>query len=643
MVVTADRPDRFRPWFLPILCAGSAILAAGWVVSASFPGFLSIDSAMQLQQAVTGRLDDWHQVFTVIVWSLLLHLLPGAAGYLLLETLLIWGSFLALALSLRHSFGDAALVIALLPLVPGVCNFLGNVQIDTMLVGWLLAGATLGWAAHRMHGTGSRLCCQVAANLCLAFGVLTRLNAILCVVPLLLHANRWTTTGPRRKPARTIALCIMILVSLPVIDRFETAATGAARTGVFDSIETYNLLALSFREHETLLPGRWTPEQSRRIVEGCYSPVQWDAASTGRCSFILDALQTQGLWNSRAMTRSWLHALAAHPLGFVSIQLASFQRAMFQPNSPAMFWPTPSPWNDAAPHPPAWWAATWKAYVQSRLDLAVSRPWIAVLLSAVGLLLMLRLERPFEGTAGLGTALMLSGLIYLLGFFAYGVSAEYRYYSWSGFCAVLGVTLAVLCTHAGRCRTTSRTLKASRSATWFTLGMVAVSGALVLTAHDFQLPTTTRRVSVQAIGGGPVRLLAVHDATEPDWMGRLFGGHRADGGWTFRDWGFDAVPNAPALVETLSMPRRDIEVRFASGPGQGRARIELDGHLREIDTAATATGVIPVMLPPKATTPGLGVRFTLRWVGEILAWSVVLFLLGQALVRRPRKQRRAAS
>ena len=333
------------------------------------------------------------------------------------------------------------------------------------------------------------------------------------------------------------------------------------------------------------------------------------------------------------MTHAWLHALLRHPLGFVSIQLASFRRAMFEPNAPAMFWPTPSRWNDAAPHPPAWWADTWKAYVQSRLNLAVSRPWIAVLLSAVGLLLMLRLERPFEGTPGLGTALMLSGLIYLLGFFAYGVSAEYRYYSWTSFCAVLGLGLALLCTRAARHQPVPAR-PAMSIASGFTLGVVALAGALVLTAWDVRLPETVRRVTVQAIGGGPVRLLAVHDATEPDWMGRLFGGKREDGGWVFRDWGFDAAPGASPLVETLSMPRRDIEVRLASGPGRGRVLIETQASRVEIDTASAVTGVIPVMLPPVILTPLLGAAFTVRWVGELVLWALGLLLLAWLVVRR---------
>lgn len=612
----------------------TACLAAMLIVAASFPGYLNPDSAQQLEQAELGGLDDRHSPFTVIVWSLLLHLFPGAIGYLLLDTGLIWGSCLALALLWRRSFGNGALVLALLPLTPGIYNFLGNVQIDTMMVGWLLAATALACAGRVTAGRRVRLCCQVLANLCLIAGVLTRLNAIFCIIPLLLHAN----AGLGRR--RNLIACVLILLSLPVINRAQNIAVHAVPTGVGDSIKTYNLLALSFREHRNLLPGDWTAEQSRRITEGCYSPVQWDGAWLGQCRFIFETLHAQGIWNTPRMTRAWLRALSRHPLGFVSIQLASFRQAMFAPNLPVMFWPTPSRWNDILPHAPEPMAAAWRDLVGSHLNVALSKPWLAVAMSALGVLLILRLDRPGDGSCEMALALLLSGQIYLIGFFVYGVSAEYRYYTWSGFCAAIGLIMAVLCTLRSRRRPTPGPVApAAGLASGPALAITAVAGGLVLTAWAFQLPRSDRVVTIRAAGDGPIQLQAVHDAAEPAWFTHSFEGVVDPGAWVSQAGGFTGRTNAGPLIVRLSMPREDAEVRFATSTGLGHALIDADGNHVEIPTGSGTAGSVSILLPPASSTPYFASGFTARWTAGLGACILALFLLGHRLTpRRPHRR-----
>jgi len=79
------------------------------------------------------------------------------------------------------------------------------------------------------------------------------------------------------------------------------------------------------------------------------------------------------------------------------------------------------------------------------------------------------------------------------------------------------------------------------------------------------------------------------------------------------------------------MPREDIEVRFATGAGSGRAVIESDGRRLVAETDVREPGTLSLLLPPAADTPRFGRFFSLRWVGGLGLCVLVLFGLGWRL------------
>jgi hypothetical protein len=532
-----------------------ALLGFAFVLHASYPGYLNPDSSVQLEQAMAWRFDDWQSPFPKLLWAALLKLIPGPAGFIVFNNVLIWGATVALALAMRRFIGAWSILLVAVPFFPGAFNFLGNAHVDAMLVAWLLAAAASAYISRRDDiSARMRLVMQILANLFIVAAFLTRLNAVFCLVPLLLYAN--ARLGLRRN----LLLCMVLIVSMPLLYKIQNAVLDVTPTSVGDSIKVYNLLGLSHSERRNLFPGEWSEPQSREIVNACYSPVQWDTAWKGQCGFIFAELQRQQLWGSSQLTRAWLREIFDHPVAYFSVLAATFNRSMFEPNSRAMLYQTPNPWNWAvADNPPRPTTELAQQYIRSEFNDLVGRPWVYALLSALGVVLLFRTRAVATEEGRFALAILVSGLVYLLTYFVFNVSMEYRYFYWSGFATYIGLVV-VLASFSGRALRRIALESATPDIVLCIPSLTIAALAAALVAFPYDPPTERRIVTITPLGPGPVMVTGVHNAATPKWMLVNFEGRVDPMAWVREDAGYrssraSAFPRA--LRASEGRPRAD--------------------------------------------------------------------------------------
>lgn len=595
------------------------------VIEASYPGYLNPDSVAHLEQAAAGSYDDWQSPYPKLILSVIIKTQAGPLGFIVLTNLLIWGSFLGLTLVLRPLFGRWTLLFLVVPLLPGTFNFLGNVHVDVLLVAWLTAAVLSAYIANNLSLTPRiRLIAQLLANIFLVAAFLTRLNVIFAEVPLLLYANH------RLGTRRNLALSIAILLTLPILYKTQNILIEARPMTPSDSIKVYNLLALSHYTGENLLPGKWTKEQERKIIQACYSPLQWDTAWYGTCNFIYRELVEQQLWGSRHLTHYWLREILHNPFAYFSVLSANFKQSMFVPQSQRMLYQTPNRWNwKVVDDPPRMFTRLTETYIRSSAIDFLSRPFIFVFLIVTNIVLgfRTRIMRNEEGIFAL--ALLTSGLVYLLTYFPFNVSAEYRYFYWSGFATYLG-TLTLLLAQLHTSPTSL--IESNKEHKWVritTLVLAALATALVI--FPFRAPVERFIIRILPLEERLVVVRGIHNAATPKWkLKDPFEGEINAPGWIAQNKGAYRANPPPftemvAKLETLS---QDIEIHFDVGPNFGKVLIEGNDFSSIVDTRGDIPGNKIIVIPAEPIQPDKVQRLTTRnLVNATLIFLVLLLLL----------------
>ncbi|MET0069503.1 MAG: hypothetical protein ABW096_05640 [Candidatus Thiodiazotropha sp.] len=612
----SGKTDSATSRFITVVLVLSAIL---FVLYASYPGYLNPDSTNQLTQIHTQRYSDWHAPFSTLVWSSIHALVPGPFGFVVLVNLLIWGSLAALAFSYSRRVGALSLAILIVPMLPGAFNMLGNVHKDVLLVGWLLAAAVFGYLANRNGATrGKKAFLLVVANLLLLAGFLTRLNTVFAIIPLLLYINHGL--GWRRN----LLVAAVMLLLMPTLHGSLLTSTRADRTHPGDSIKTYQLLGLSYMEGSNLFPGEWSDDQARRIVESCYTPIQWDTAALwGKCGFIHKELMRQKLWGSDRLTRAWMGAVLNNPLALFRLNSASFHKSISDPNSRSMFY---KPGESELFHwavetdPPRLATRLVQGYVTSPLNDLLGRPLPFAVLAMIGLTLLIRTRAELNREGLFAMALLCSGLVNILSYFLVTVSAEYRYFYWSGFSIYLGMVITV---YSLVMRTGEGRLLAVGS---WTIGAVVVllGTGVGLVAASNPLPSIERQFSLTPMDEKRVTLKGLHSASKPRWMGVNIEGELSPHGWRKDEHGgLSGNWSSGVLESRLPTHGLAVEVVLITGRERGRLLIESAGYSKIVDLTSAREGERIVTIRP---TPAQRIK------GNHRLWSAPLKALCYCLL-----------
>jgi hypothetical protein len=208
------------------------------------------------------------------------------------------------------------------------------------------------------------------------------------------------------------------------------------------------------------------------------------------------------------------------------------------------------------------------------------------------LLLTLRMAETRLGLFAL--ALTGSGAIYLLTYFPFNVSAEYRYFYWSGVAAWLGLFMTAMAWLARKERERRALPGMAR------LGAcMAIAALVALVATPFKLPMERRTITVTPEEGA-LTVSGLRTASRPLWMGNFESGISAPE-WQWNERGAHSAHTRQPMSATFKTLRQVVRVSLRSGPDGGKARITDGETERLVDTRADTPGEIAVNLPPQGT------------------------------------------
>jgi hypothetical protein len=200
----------------------AAIIAAGFGFSlaVNLPGHLSYDSVIQLFEGRSAAYNGWHP--PVMSWLLGIFdaLVPGAALFVVFDTLLIYGAMLSLILIPRRVSVAAAAVAFAAAALPQFLIYPGIVWKDVLFAHASIAGfACLAHAAARWPNVRARFALIVLATLFFVLATLARQNGILI---LLAGAGgiAWIAASQvvvrKRRAALVYGGCILVIAMLAI-------------------------------------------------------------------------------------------------------------------------------------------------------------------------------------------------------------------------------------------------------------------------------------------------------------------------------------------------------------------------------------------------------------------------------------------
>lgn len=308
---------------------------------------------------------------------------------------------------------------------------------------------------------------------------------------------------------------------------------------------------------------------------------------------------------------------------------ATFKLSMFEPNSRAMLYKTPNRWDwEVKDNPPRTTTEIAQTYIRSAINDQASRPWLFALLAGSSILLLFRSGAVSMEEGQLALALLSSGMVYLLTYFFFNVSAEYRYFYWVGFASYLGFMITVLLRVSAAHRTTpanENTSKTHRAIRLSALSLGALGVALAV--FPFRLPMDNRTITINPVDGRPVVVISVRNVATPKWMSEPFQGKIEPAAWS-RDhlWqGFNQA-RAPVVVE-LETLRENIEIVLKTGPEMGLANIETQGLQQIVNAQNAQAGTTSVTIGPLSSAGGAHEKSTSLNLPAALLSLMAIFVL----------------
>jgi hypothetical protein len=175
----------------PRVTAGIIVACGvGLVLAYAYPGYMSYDSCLQLTQARSGELTDWHPPAMAALWRVVEVVVSGPVGMLVLQVGCVTAG--AYVLVSRHLPARAAAACTSGLLVfPPVLLILATIWKDAQMAGYLLLGTALV--------TTSRRRAQIAGLALLALGTAMRHNAFTITLPILALGFVWDPAHGRAR------------------------------------------------------------------------------------------------------------------------------------------------------------------------------------------------------------------------------------------------------------------------------------------------------------------------------------------------------------------------------------------------------------------------------------------------------------
>lgn len=285
----------------------AAALGIGITLWLFHPGWLSIDSAVQYQQALTGRYDDTHPPLLAWLWHHTNRIWPGPGGLFVLMTTVWWGALATLASSLQRGW-RGALATLLIGLSPPVLLIAAHLWKDVALSASLLA-ASAAILAFRRSG---RAWLAMIALVWIAAAVCFRHNAWPAALPLVFWLV-WPRDAMTRGLTSRLTVALGLMACLAAVPGAISRALDAAPRDAFSAVVLWDLGAVSIATGEMLIPPEVrAPDLSPADLEAGYVP--WSNPAMFAVAPI--RLGIHGPYSAadrRAVLGAWFAMIKAHP------------------------------------------------------------------------------------------------------------------------------------------------------------------------------------------------------------------------------------------------------------------------------------------------------------------------------------------
>lgn len=409
--------------------SAAALLLCALTILATYPGTASFDSVAQWEQALSGNYSDWHPPIMAWLWAQLWPATLGPRGFFVLQMVLYWGAFLAMAFALKAHRGWV-LALALLPVTLNFSFVLWKDVWMAIMLAFAAAGALHAVDAKR------RWPFLLFAWLALAAALLFRANALFAAFPLawlllLIGAENaggriWIkllVTGLLAVPA-----CLLLLLTA---QHALSALTQPEKTWPSQFIMVDDLFWLS--DDRNLLPAYVgaDPTQLKAGVQRCRDTALYLCPDLRFDKWIT---RSKGEYNQ--LRRAWRQAILDDPQAYVARRWQTFRLLLrspaqdpyeilqinfYQPNPQALRW-APNALGQAL-----------VGYVRlsSRVAPDLFKPYAWLLLGAGVMTLALFRRRALGPHWPIPLALAGSGLLYILGYALASQAADFRYIYWS--------------------------------------------------------------------------------------------------------------------------------------------------------------------------------------------------------------------
>jgi hypothetical protein len=423
----------------------SAILVIGWALFLvyAYPGYMSVDSVLQLLQARADHYADWHPPLMAREWALIEVFVTGPIGMLLVQSaLFLWGLWLLLRRVTTPR--AAALAAALALLFPPVMTTMAVIWKDSQMAGFLAMGAAMILSARRGVRAGGYALLFVACGM--------RYNAAAAILPLLVYAL-WSL--PRPAWQRIGAACLITIALFVASSRVNAWLTDEPQYPWHSSLALFDL-AGTIRD-----AGRASDAEIRDELDGvplaihddlyakidaAYDPRSWWFLSHGDHR-IFDPPATEA--QRDAIARAWRRLVLDHPGAYLAHRWRVFEHllgdrqlwaSVYHLLSEDPSW-LPGLHHDAAPSRIQGWLYAWLDRHQNSF---VFRPYVYFWGSLLALALCAAGRRGYE------LALLASGLSYELSYLIVAPSPDNRYSHWMTTCFLLAALISILTARARR-------------------------------------------------------------------------------------------------------------------------------------------------------------------------------------------------
>ena len=446
--IAPKAPSRQRASLVVLLTLAAAYALT---VLVFYPGYSTVDARYVYADAMAWHFGDWQSPAMVVLWRLIDPIAPGASSMFLLTATLYWLAFGTLALVAARRSLWLGLATVLLAFMPPAFFFVGMIWRDVLFAVIWLAAAVLAFAAAD-RGVRVRapvqalalqaLALQALALLLIALGVLLRPNAVVAA-PLLAAYVIWPM---RFDLKRTAILFLPALVAFyALVPLVYYGILDAERQHPLHSIAVFDLGGITHFSGDNQFPVAWSGDQTALLISKCYDPVRWDSYWNAEpCAFVMRRLERPDdvIFGTPRLAEAWRHALAAHPLAYLSHRATFMWQFLGRSNLVLPVWD----WLDPASgygHSPYFTPLV--ALHDELQPTLLFRPLLWLILAvAVGACAWRTRSTP-AGAFAVGVTTC--AVVYVMTFFVLGVAADFRYAYWCVLATIAGAVAAVLARH----------------------------------------------------------------------------------------------------------------------------------------------------------------------------------------------------